>query len=154
MSQTYSATETYSVADVEVVMRRVTTDLIMIAASTGAMTEKEARDYGHDIEALAKDNYLKMVDLTLMSNGIEQRAIRFEVNTAAGELTMNRPGGVLWPKLPNPELRIILFHTAAYDPLAREKMSCKLKISWVPTSADTSHINLTSSSSRYNARNT
>ncbi len=95
MSQTYSATETYSVADVEVVMRRVTTDLIMIAASTGAMTEKEARDYGHDIEALAKDNYLKMVDLTLMSNGIEQRAIRFEVNTAAGELTMNRPGGVL-----------------------------------------------------------
>ncbi|MEQ1601295.1 MAG: hypothetical protein ABL885_05945 [Methylophilaceae bacterium] len=148
MSQTYSATETYSVADVEVVMRRVTADLVMIAGSTGAVTEDKARDWGHDIEELAKNGYLRMVDLTLMSNGIEQKATRFEVNTEAGDFTMSRPGGVLWPKLPNADLRIVLYHTAAYDAVAKEKMRSKLNIPWTPTTADTSHSTLTSSTSR------
>lgn len=148
MSQTYSATETFSVADVEVVMRRVTADLVMIAASTGAVTEDKARDWGHDIEVLAKNGYLRMVDLTLMSNGIEQKATRFEVNTEAGDFTMSRPGGVLWPKLPNPDLRIVLFYTAEYDAAAKEKMGGKLRIGWVPTSTDTSHASLKSSTSR------
>lgn len=148
MSQTYSATETYSVADVEVVMRRVTADLVMIASSTGAVTENKARDWAHDIEVLAKNGYLRMVDLTLLSNGIEQKATRFQVNTAAGDFTMSRPGGVLWPKVPNPDLRIVLFYTAAYDAAAKEKMGSKLRIGWVPTTADTSHATLTASASR------
>lgn len=148
MSQTFSATETYSVADVEVVMRRVTADLVMIASSTGAVTEDKARDWGHDIEALAKNGYLRMVDLTLMSNGIEQKATRFEVNTAAGDFTMSRPGGVLWPKVLNPGLRIVLCYTAAYDAAAKEKMGSKLRTCWVPTSADTGHATLASGASR------
>ncbi|RLA29124.1 MAG: hypothetical protein DRR11_15740 [Gammaproteobacteria bacterium] len=148
MSQTYSATETFSVIDVEVVMRRVTADLVMIASSTGAVTENRARDWGHDIEALAKNGYLQMVDLTLMSNGIEQKAKCFEVNTEAGGFTMSRPGGVLWPKVSNPELQIVLYYTTAYDAAAKEKMGSKLRIGWVPTSADTGHATLTASASR------
>lgn len=148
MSQTYTATETYSVADVEIVMRRVTADLVMIASSSGAVTEDTARDWGHDIEVLAKNGYLRMVDLTLMSNGIEKKATRFEVNTAAGDFTMSRPGGVLWPKVPNPDLRIVLFHTATYNAAAKEKMCKKLKCSWAPTTADTSHSMLTSTAGR------
>lgn len=148
MSQTYSATETYSVADVEVVMRRVTTDLVMIASSTGAVTEAKARDWGNDIEVLAKNGYLNMVDLTLLSNGIEKKATRFVVNTQSGDFTMSRPGGVLWPKLPNPDLRIVLFYSNTYDSAAKEKMGGKLRIGWTPTNADTSHSTLTSSTSR------
>jgi hypothetical protein len=148
MSQTYSATETYSVADVEVVMRRVTADLVMIASSTGAVTEEKARNWSHDIEALAKNGYLSMVDVTLLSNGIEQMATRFEVNTTAGDFTMSRPGGVLWPKVPNPDLRIVLYYTAAYDAAAKEKMGSKLRIGWVTSSADTSHATLTSNPGR------
>ncbi len=148
MSQTYSATKTYSVADVEIVMRRVTTDLVMIADSTGAVTEDTARKWGHDIELLAKNGYLRMVDLTLMSNGIEQKATRFEVNTESGNFTMSRPGGVLWPKLPNPNLRIVLFYTAEYDAAAKETLRGKLLTEWGPTSADTSHSTLKSSTSR------
>lgn len=148
MSQTYSATETYSVADVAVVMRRVTADLVMIATSTGAVAEEKARDWGHDIELLAKNGYLDIVDLTLLSNGVEQKATRFVVNTESGELTMSRPGGVLWPKVPSPELRIVLFHTAAYDAAAKEKLRNQLNISWGPSSADTSHSLLKSSASR------
>jgi hypothetical protein len=137
MSQSYSATETYSVTDVEVVMRRVTADLVMVAGSTGAVTEDLARDWGHDIEVLTKNGYLRMVDLTLMSNGIEQKATRFEVNTEAGDLTMSRPGGVMWPRLPNPDLHIVLYQTATYDAVAKEKMRSKLNILWAPTIADT-----------------
>lgn len=148
MSQTYSSTETYSVADVEVVMRRVTADLVMIATSTGAITEERARNWAHDIEVLAKNGYLNWADLTLLSNGIEQRATRFTVNTESGELSTSRPGGVLWPKVPNPDLRIILSYTSDYDAAAKERMSGKLKISWSPANVDTSHPALTSSAGR------
>ena len=57
MSYTYAATETFSVTDIETVMRRVTADLVMIASSTGAITEEKARGWGHDIEVLAKNGY-------------------------------------------------------------------------------------------------
>lgn len=148
MSQSYSSTNTYSFADVEIVIRRVTADLVMIAASTGATTEAKAKDWGHDIEVLTKNGYLKWVDLTLLSNGIEIKATRFVVNTEAGDLSMSRPGGVLWPKVPNPDLRIVLSYTEDYDTAAREKMRSKLNIGWVPSSADTSHSTLKSNTSR------
>jgi hypothetical protein len=142
VSQTYSTTETYSVADVDVVMRRVMTDLVMIASSTGAVTEDTARKYGNDIEVLSKNGYLRIVDITLLSNGVEKKATRYEVNTQSGDLTTSRPGGVLWPSLPNPELRIVLTYTSTYDATAKEKMRSKLLIGWVPTYADTSHSTL------------
>lgn len=152
MSSTYATTETYSVADIEVVIRRVTADLVMIASSTKAITEEKARDWGHDIETLAKSGYLKKVDVTLLSHGVEQRATCFEVNTASGDLTMSRPGGVMWPQVPSPELRIVLSHTQAYDDAAKEKMASKLKIKWVSSMADTSHRTLSSNASRdYNS---
>lgn len=139
MNYTYAATETYSVADVVVVMRRVTADLVMIASSTDAVTEDNARDWGHDIEVLAKSGFLRLVDLTLLSNGIEVKATRFEVNTQSGDLSTSRPGGVLWPRVPNPELRIILSYTEAYSATEKERMRSKLNITWVPSTADTSH---------------
>jgi hypothetical protein len=148
MSQTYSTTETYSVADVEVVMRRVTADLVMIASSTGAVTERIALDWAHDIEVLAKNGYLRNVDLTLLSYGVEKKATRFEVNTQSGDITTSRPGGVLWPTLPYPELRIILHYTETYDAAAKEKLGGKLNIGWMPTTIDTSHSTLNSNASR------
>ena len=111
MSQTKTASATYTVVDIENVVRRVKADLIMIADSTGGWTPDKAREYAHDIEALAKAEYLKHVDVTLLSDGIEKRATRFHVNTEAGNLTSNRPGGVLWPKVPNAFLRIVLSYT-------------------------------------------
>ncbi|NLD92519.1 MAG: hypothetical protein GX639_07600 [Fibrobacter sp.] len=142
MSYTCSATETYTVSDIEIVTRRVTSDFIMIASSTGAVSEDRARDWGNDIEILAKNGFLKTVDLTLLSGGIEIRAVRYDVNTKSGNLTMSRPGGVLWPKVANPELRIILFHTDLYDDAAKEKLKGKLRNNWSPTSVNTNHSTL------------
>ncbi|MEK6209928.1 MAG: hypothetical protein AABM64_06055 [Pseudomonadota bacterium] len=142
MSYSVTETETYSIADVEIVMRRVTTDLVMIASSTGAITEDKAREWGHDVELLAINGYLRAVDVTLFSAGVEQKATRFEVKTDSGELVMGRPGGVLWPRVAQPDLRIVLFHTGAYDAAAKAKMADKLCLSWVPTTADTNHSSL------------
>jgi hypothetical protein len=139
---TITETETYSVTDIEIVMRRFTADIVMIATSSGAITEAEARDYAHDVELLAKAGYLEAVDLTLLSGGVEVRASRYEVNTSAGGLTMSRPGGVLWPRVASAYLRIVLSYTGAYTAAARERMRGRLRIGWVPSSADTSHSGL------------
>ena len=153
MSATYASTETYSVADVEIVMRRVTADLLMIASSTQAITEATALNWAHDIELLAKRGYLRAVDLTLLSAGVEIKATAFTVNTASSELVSSRPGGVLWHNIPGAHLRIVVFYTDAYDASAQEKLRGKLRINWTPNTADTGHATLTASVGRDYASN-
>jgi hypothetical protein len=148
MSQTKTATATYTVVDIENVVRRVKTDLFMIADSTGAWTSAEAANYAYDIEVLAKAGYLKWVDLTLLRNSIELKAVRYEVDTDAGSLTTSRPGGVLWPKVSGANLRIVLSYNDTYTSEAREATKGKLKIGWVTTYADTSHASMTSAGGR------
>jgi hypothetical protein len=153
ISYTASETYTYTVADIETVVRRFATDLVMIAQSSGTITEAKAREYGHDVEQLAKEGYLRRVDLTLLIGTTEIKATQYTVSTAADGLSMSRPGGVLWPRIPNAQLRIILSYTDDYDAAAREAMKGKLKITWVSTDADTSHATLTSAGGRDYASN-
>ncbi|NMG15752.1 hypothetical protein [Aromatoleum bremense] len=153
MTYTASDTYTYTDTDIEKVMRRFTADIVMIAQSTGAITEAKAREYAHDMETLAKNGYLKKVDLTLLSGINEVRATQYTVNTVGSDLTSSRPGGVMWPRVPSPDLRVIVFHTDAYDAVAREVMKPKLKIGWTPTRADTSHSGLTNGVGRDYASN-
>jgi len=153
VSQSRSATGTYSVVDVEKVVRRVRADLVMIADSTGAWTSEQAGQYAHDVELLAKGGYLNYVDVTLFSNGVEMKATRFDVDTDAGGLTSSRPGGVLWPKVIGPYLRIVLGYTSAYTAAAKEVLKGKLKINWTPIDADTSHSGLRSAGGRDYASN-
>ncbi len=154
MSQTFTATATYTVADIEKVVRCVKADLMMIGDSTGGWTSEKAGHYAHDVEVLAKGGYLKHADVTLFSGDVEVKAARFEVDTDAGSLTSSRPGGVLWPKVANPRLRLILTYTSAYDDAARAATQSKLKISWSPTNDDTSHSSLKSAGGRDYASNT
>lgn len=93
------------------------------------------------------------MDVTLFSNSVEKKAVRFNVDTDAGSLTTSRPGGVLWPRVANPYLRIILGYTKDYTDAARQAMKGKLKIGWKPSDADTSHSGLTSSGGRNYASN-
>jgi len=147
-TQVRTATATYTYVDIENVVRRVNADLVMIADSSGCWTAEEARNYAHDIEVLAKAGYLAWVDVTLISNGVEVKAVRFDVDADAGSLTTSRPGGVLWPKIAVAKLRIILNYTDAYTSAAREATKGKLKIGWVSCYDDTSHAGLTSSGGR------
>lgn len=145
---TYSSTSTYTVADVEKVVRSVKADLIMIASTTKAMTEEKASNYAHDIEVLAKKNHLKDVDVTLMDGLSEVRAIKYEFQTEGATGTA-RPGGVLWPLTPKDKGGWIRIHLRYTDSSSAEKRAeLPLKTSWVPASTDTSHKNLTSSAGR------
>lgn len=148
MSYASTDTYTYTTADIEIVMRRVMADLVMIAGSSGAITESKAMDYAHDIELLAKNGFLDHVDITLLSDGEEVRALRYDVDVESGGLTSSRPGGVLWPRVRNAFLRIVLFYSEDYTATEKEKMRSKLRIGWTATSVDTSHASLSSSANR------
>lgn len=147
-TRTASASATYTVADIEKVVRCVKADLAMIGDSTGAWTPQQAADRAHDIEILAKGGYLKHVDVTLMSAGVEVKAARYDVNTEAGGLTSSRPGGVLWPKVHAPSLRVVLVYTSAYTDVVEASLKSKFKVSWGPSSADTNHSSLKSAGGR------
>ena len=148
-----SVSYSWSTTDIEKVTNRFRADIIMIAQSSGAITEACAHDYAHDVELLAKEGYLKSVDLTLLSRGVEVRAVKFDVITEAGDLTMSRPGGVRWPKVDDPRFRIILNYNSTFTSLAKQKMKPKLKRTWTTCYDDTSHSNLISSGGRDYASN-
>ena len=145
-SATQTQSETYTTADIEAVFRRFTTDLRMIAESSGAMTRSEAEDYGHDAEYLAKKRYLNFVDVTLFVNGEEEKAVRYTVTNPAGDLKPNRPGGVLWPRLSGARLSVVIGPTTEF--WSSPSVMSALRISWVPTNRDLSHSTLKQSSGR------
>lgn len=153
MTQTATKTATYTVADIEKVVTRVRADLMMIGDSTGAWTSEQSRNYAHDVEELAKAGYLTSVDVTLLSNEREVHAAKFVINTDASSWTSNRPGGVCWPRVSNPRLRVILFHSSSYDDAAKNAMKSKLEFNWSPTTEDTSHAGLASQGGRDYASN-
>lgn len=150
MSGTSSSTKTFSYTseDVTKVVRRFTADLRMIAESSKSMTEEQAAKYGHDVEYLAQRGYLKMVDVTLLSAKAEVKAVQYVVETGNNDLTPSRPGGVLWPEVSQPHLRIILTYTSSYTATLKEETKPKLKISWSPTDDSTSHTTLKESGAR------
>ena len=148
MSYSSTGTYTYSTSDVEAAFRRFKADIFMIADSTQAVTRNKAEEYAHDIEYLAVRGYLASVDVTLLSGGVEVKAVRYTVNESAGGVESSRPGGVLWPRVPNPFLRIVVSYTSTYTNDARSAAEPDLKISWITSTADTSHSGLSSSGSR------
>lgn len=150
MSGTSSSTRTvtFTQEDVAKVVRRFTSDLKMIAESSKSMTEAEASKYGHDVEYLAQRGYLKMVDVTLLSAGVEVKAVQYVVQVGSNDLSPSKPGGVRWPEVSQPFLRLILSHTNDYTAAVKEKTRQNLEINWVSTDASTAHVSLKESGGR------
>jgi hypothetical protein len=149
MTATY--TSTYSVADVEIVMRRFRADLGMIAESSKTLNKAEVNDYASDIEAFAKEGYLSFVDVTLLSGSIEKMAVRYDVKTDTTELTSSRSGGVMWTPVALGNLRIVLRHSPLWyslDTASQTTFMNRLKIPWGPSYADIGHNTLTSQTAR------
>ena len=151
MSYSVTYTETYSIVDVERVMRNLKTDLLMIAESTGAISLADAREYAADFELLAKGEYLEYVDVTLFDDSREVRAVRYTVSTKAGDLTTSRLGGVLWPRVSAPALRIVIGQSSKWLSLpqnADTALRQRLNKFWWPINVDISHALLNSSGGR------
>ena len=148
MSSSYSSTSTYTSTDIENVVRKITTDLVMIAQSTKAITTDKVKSYGHDIEILLKNSYLKQVDITLLDsrdNEICATQYKFITENARGT---EIPGNVLWPLTPNGNIRIILSYTDLYFSEKEKAANLNLANQWVATSASTEHTQLSKAGSR------
>lgn len=144
----YTGTHTYTETDIQTVTRRFRADLLMIAQSSGALLESKALDYAHDIETLASEGFLEFVDLTLSSGRKEIEAARYTVDRSGEIRSMNRPGGVMWPRVRDPNFRVIVGHTKEYDAAAKRRLDNKLRIRWGPTDEDIEHHGLTQVGSR------
>jgi len=150
MSGTSSSTKTYSYtnADVTKVVRRFTADLLMIASSTKGMTEEEAAKYGHDVEYLAQRGFLKFVDVTLLDNGAEVTASQYLVRAGSNDLVSSKPGGVLWPAVGSPKVRIVLRYTDTYSQAEKDAAKPNLRFTWSSTDANLNHPSLKASDAR------
>ncbi|WP_295751637.1 hypothetical protein [Undibacterium sp.] len=146
-SSTYTAT--YTLADVEKVMLNIKADLIMIADSTKAMTKEKAEKYAHDIELAAKNSYLTAVDVTLLGSlGLEVKAAKYFFQKGDEANGSSRPGGVRWPETPSGDIRVILHTTDSWKVDGDKVAKMPWKMSWGPTSTNTSHSGLTTSGNR------
>lgn len=139
----YTYTQTFTETDIEIVFRRFKADLLMIAQSSRALSESEALDYAHDLELLAKARVLEFVDLTLLSGTSEVEAARYTVDPSGG-LSTTRPGGVMWHRVEEPKLRVVIRRNADYP----EDIARQLKLKWSPTNDDISHASLVKTGSR------
>lgn len=150
MSGTSSNTKTYSYTneDVTKVVRRFTADLLMIASSTKGMTEEEAAKYGHDVEYLAQRGFLKLVDVTLLDNGVEVTASQYLVRAGTNDLVPSKPGGVLWPAVGSPKVRIVLRYTDTYSQAEKDAAKPNLRFTWSSTDANLNHPSLKVSDAR------
>lgn len=154
MTSTSTASETYSTVDIEIVMRRLGADFKMIAESTGAISLQKAADYQADIQLLTKDGCLNWVDVTLLDASTEVQAVRYIVSESASSFTNQRPGGVLWPRVRNPYLRVVLGPSAKWNTIVSAgRLSGTLRCSWVDSSDDTSHAALSRNGGRSYASN-
>lgn len=148
MSSTYtgSSSYTYSVADVENVVRNFAADLRMIAESSGTWSRSEVDLYVEDVNYLAKQKYIKLIDITLLGGAVEEKAVRYIVNENSGELEASRPGGVRWPRIVGARLRMIVRPTSKWGTTPPDRG--KLNYPWGDSSEDISHAALTSSTGR------
>jgi hypothetical protein len=107
----------------------------------------------HDIGELAAAGYLKFIDVTLRSAGVEIKATCFTVNAASGTMTDQRPGDGLWPLVDEPTLGLVLGYNSTYTPEARAAMKSRLIVPWQPSTDDITHSTLVGSAGRTHASN-
>ena len=148
MSSTYTASSsyTYSVADVENVVRNFAADLRMIAESSGTWSRSKVDLHVEDVTYLAKQKYIEFIDITLLDGSVEEKAVRYIVNENSGELEASRPGGVRWPRIVGARLRMIVRPTSKWVTTPPDRS--KLNNPWGDSSEDISHASLTSSAFR------
>src|SRR5581483_7606890 len=90
-------------------------DFRMIAESSGTWSRGEVDLHVEDLTYLAKNKYIKFIDITLLDGAVEEKAVRYIVNENSGELEASRPGGVRWPRLVGARLRLIIRPTSKWN---------------------------------------
>lgn len=105
MTETYSQSHTYTIADVGKVLDCFAADLDGMSQSTGLRTRENTKAVAADVKLMAQRGYLSEVNVYLKNaDGQTIRAAKYQVTTDAGFLTASRPGNYLWPRTPGGRL--------------------------------------------------
>ncbi len=151
MYGTNTITGTYTVIDVRKTFEGCEADIRTIARRTGKWTMEYVDNLFHDIMALAENDYLDTVTITLnnSSNDTAIRAAKFTVNSNGTATSSERAGNNNdWENLPNTYLSVILSYTTKWRILsqsekAKFQQNHSFKIGWVSSSVNTNfpHLN-------------
>jgi hypothetical protein len=105
ISDTYSESHTYTIADVGKVLACFAADFDGMGQSTGLRAREDTKAVTADVKLMAQCGYLFEINIYLMDAfGRTIRAAKYQVTTNAGELTASRPGNYLWPRTPGGQL--------------------------------------------------
>jgi acyl-CoA synthetase (AMP-forming)/AMP-acid ligase II len=142
----------YPMIDVQNVVERMMQDLKQITGqadirSMYKITETQIAQCCHDIKILAEAGYLQFVDICLLNqdrrqgNRVEQKAYRFEMNTAAKKVKTNRPNSMFISQVDKsqPALRIVLKYTSHYTRDAQLDLESQLFAGWKAAYCDITH---------------
>ena len=158
MTQSTTASHTYSVVDVRKVAASFAADFDMARATTGLMADSTAADaHVADITSFAEAELITSVDVVLLDHaGRTLRAARYTPSTDAAGWTTDRPGGCVWPRTPTGRLIVVVRHNQTWAQLTsagKRRFAERLQLTWGPSAIDLNHPGLSSSSDRHYASN-
>lgn len=144
-------THTHTRTDIRIVFEQFQTDLQMLAVRTHAMELNHAVNCANDVYLMALENCLKEVHIQLLDRyGNLVRAHQYSI--VRGKLSNSRPGGNVWPCLPNGILCVVVKYSDIYKGENLEK-SGKLNLDWRPSSLSTNYYGMRKDSDRYYSSN-
>lgn len=157
---TFTNTATYTVIDIRKTFEGFDADLRMIARRTGKWEISQVERVVHDVLKLAEAKYLKEVNIVLERDSSNDviRAVKYTINADGKAQSTQRPGENDWTNIAGTHLSIIVEYTASWKALTEEQKAKfradrDFKISWGPSSIDTSFKHLSIQSGQLYASN-
>ncbi len=151
----------FPLQNIQHVVERMMQDLKLITdkqniRSIYQISDEQIAKYCHDIKILAEGRYLQCVDICLLNHDhqhgqrTEHKAYRFEMDTAGGKLTTNRPHSVFisHQDKSKPALRIVLKYNAHYTRDAQIDVQSQLYADWKAAYCDIRHCPLSQDTDR------
>lgn len=148
MYSTQTNTTTYTVVDIRKTFEGFSADFRMIATRTGKKSISEVENYLHDVMAWAENKHLEFVDITLIdANDKPLKAARYSVDENGRAIQSDRAGNNDWQNIPNTQLVIIVRNKSSWNNMTAVqqetfKQTNNFKLSWSPTSINTSYNHL------------
>lgn len=159
MTESITASYSYTVVDVRNVLASFAADYDMIRASTNLVTDDETADaIVADVTAFAEHELIDSVDIVLQDRfGSTLRAAHYEPSTDATGWQVDRPGGCIWPRTPDGELIVVVRYSRAWTDLGpagqQRFVRDHLERTWKPSGIDLTHPGLSASPDRRYASN-
>ena len=145
MTQTLTRQYTYTVTDIGKTFEFFQSNLRLFSECSGVERDL-VDDRAADVVTFARAKYIEAVHVMLFDvKGTRLRAAKFTISEDAGTWKSDLPGGTLWPHTPGGHICIVVSYSKAWGDLsdaARQKFKSELRLSWGPSSQDTTYADM------------